>query len=875
MLTLKNYQENALESLRDYFRLCHLRQNADTAFYELTRQQYGQGLTYNSVKELPGMPYICLRLPTGGGKTLVACHSINIAQTELMHADTSVVLWLVPSNPIREQTLKALQDVRHPYRQALDASLGAVSVIDISEALHVNRSTLDTETTVIVSSIQAFRIDNTEGRKVYEPNGSLMDHFSFDSNELFSHLDCYENGQAKPTVANLLNLRSPIVIIDEAHNARTSLSFEMLTRFNPSCIIEFTATPDIKKNPSNVLYSVSASELYNENMIKMPIHLTNRGNWKEILTDAIQCRKKLEEIANNEKIQTGEYLRPIMLIQAQPTYQAQESITYEVVKKCLTDDFGIPEEYIAVSTGNIDDLKNEDITGTNCEYRYIITVQKLKEGWDCPFAYVLCSLATMRSPTAVEQIVGRVLRMPKAKRKNFKELNAAYAFAVSPDMNSILKAMSDALVENGFERQEAKDLISYKNAPEQKLLFEDRPLFPQKTTVHIPNIKHNSLSNLPENLKNKISVDQEKETLTFEGFMNNEDKQILVDQFPSPEGKTAVEKIFHRSALPRIKRNKTPSEIGLSFAIPVLALKQGNLFEIYEEQHFLDYEWVLSECDAELTESEYSGQRPQGESGIIEITKDGKIQTEYVKQIQNKFEFFFNKSNWDEARLVRWLDRNIPHPDISAEDSGIFLTNVINKLISQRNFSIHQLVQDKFNLQIAVKNKIFMHRKNARNKIHQTLLFGENSKIVVTPEKCFSFKADPLGYPYNRLYDGKHKFKKHYYPRIGAFGSQEETDCAVFIDSLDEIDFWVRNLEKNHMYGFWLQTSTDKFYPDFVCRLKDGRNLVVEYKGKDRYTNEDSREKRVLGELWAERSNGSCLFIMTNGMELEPIRNLF
>ena len=263
---------------------------------------------------------------------------------------------------------------------------------------------------------------------------------------------------------------------------------------------------------------------------------------------------------------------------------------------------------------------------------------------------------------------------------------------------------------------------------------------------------------------------------------------------------------------------------------------------------------------------------PQGESGKIEITKDGKIKTEYIRQIQKKFELHFNKTNWDETKLILWLDRNIPHPDISSEDSTVFLANVIKTLISKRNFLLYQLVQDKFNLQDAIRQKIFLQRKNIHQKIHQTLLFGAESKTVVCPELCFSFKADPFGYPYNRLYDGKYHFKNHYYPRIGAFGSAEEKDCAVFLDTLDEIDFWVRNLERNQKYGFWLQTSTDKFYPDFVCRLKDGRNLVVEYKGQDRYTNDDSREKRLLGNLWAERSDGTCLFFMTNGKNFEKIR---
>ena len=76
----------------------------------MTKQVIGTGIPYREVKELPGLPYVCLRIPTGGGKTLVACHSIGIAANDLLHTDNPVVLWLVPSNAIKEQTINALKD---------------------------------------------------------------------------------------------------------------------------------------------------------------------------------------------------------------------------------------------------------------------------------------------------------------------------------------------------------------------------------------------------------------------------------------------------------------------------------------------------------------------------------------------------------------------------------------------------------------------------------------------------------------------------------------------------------------------------------------------------------------------------------------------
>ncbi|HUE98388.1 MAG TPA: hypothetical protein VMN99_03980, partial [Anaerolineales bacterium] len=122
------------------------------------------------------------------------------------------------------------------------------------------------------------------------------------------------------------------------------------------------------------------------------------------------------------------------------------------------------------------------------------------------------------------------------------------------------------------------------------------------------------------------------------------------------------------------------------------------------------------------------------------------------------------------------------------------------------------------------------------------------------------------------LYRGQHDFKKHYYPEVGRFDSNEEKQCAEFIDTLDTVEFWVRNISNQPSLSFWYQTSTDRFYPDFVCKLNDGRYLAVEYKGKDRYNNPEEKEKRDIGELWEKRSKGKCLFIMPTDRKYDVIQ---
>ena len=222
---------------------------------------------------------------------------------------------------------------------------------------------------------------------------------------------------------------------------------------------------------------------------------------------------------------------------------------------------------------------------------------------------------------------------------------------------------------------------------------------------------------------------------------------------------------------------------------------------------------------------------------------------------------------WTETQLVNWLDRTIPHHDVTLSDSGPFLVKILQALMDTRGLSLNQLVHDKYRLRRAVTAKINQHRKAARNEAFQQFLLPASS-LVVTPELCFTY--DPLRYPC-KPYQGPYTFNKHYYrPQIGDFDSGEEEACAVFIDSLEEIEFWVRNPARGSK-AFWLQTSSDRFYPDFVCKLKDGRYLVVEYKGADRWSNDDSREKRTLGELWEARSSGQCLFIMPKGKDFDAV----
>jgi type III restriction enzyme len=804
-MQLKDFQIRTLDALRDYFRLCVEKKNANLAFYQATLEDFG-GLRYNPVAELPNLPYVCLRLPTGGGKTYVAAHAISVAAKELLHTDEPLVLWLVPSNAILQQTLKALRDRKHPYRQAVETSGANVTVMDISEALAVQPSQLQ-GVAVIVSTMQAFRVEETLGRKVYEQNGALMSHFSGLKPELLAKLEKHENGVPIYSLANVLAAHRPIVIVDEAHNARTKLSFTMLKRFAPACIIEFTATPDTEEHPSNVLHTISAAELKAEGMIKLPIYLETHQDWRVAISQAVAKRNELEALSRSERNATGEYLRPIVLLQAQPHRQYSLTQTVEVVKECLLKDNQIPEDQIAIATGDTHEIEDVDLFASECPIRYIITVQALREGWDCSFAYALCSVAELHGQTAVEQILGRVLRLPHAQSKQQPELNRAYAFATSLRFAQTANSLADALIQNGFERQEVRDLIQ---PSQQQPLADLGPLFSQTTGE------------------------------------------------PAGQYATQVTK---------------PPETREPFSIPVLAVNLGDFTDQFEESYFDEIPVNLPRQDPYLSEAEFPKDAPDGMQVTIDINAAGRIATDFIGELHEQEFLLSADQRVTKDTFAGWLDNNISHRDIPQNETRSFFQGMIERLLENSRWNLGELWREKYRLKEAARKKVDGYRKAAKTKAFQLALISTSEfELLVTPERCFTFDPENYPYPPNSLYAGRHNFHKHYYSVVGDMKSEgEEFQCAQLLDSHPKIKRWVRNLEGRPQHSFWLQTSTDRFYPDFVCELTDDRFLVVEYKGFDRWSDDDSKEKRTIGKKWEELSGGECLFIMPQGPDWNVI----
>lgn len=859
-MKLKKYQEKTLSILRSFFEEARVAGPAN-AYERIVREpEQARRLgrfadEYRPLEGLPHVPYACLRLPTGGGKTILGAHSIEVVKDAWIEREFPLVLWLVPSNIIRSQTIDAMKNTAHPYRQALDEAFdGRVRIFDIADFATIRPHDLESNLCVIVGTIQTLRVGDKDGRKVYAHHEEMAPHFSTVA-PTTEGLDLAPNGSVVFSFANLLHMLRPLMVVDEAHNAVTGLTREMQQRVNPCAIVEFTATP---RPASNTLHSVSAQELKDEEMIKLPIRLSEHSTWQNAVNGAIATRAALHESAKDEK----EYIRPIVLFQAQPR---DREVTVDVLRRHLIDVESVPEHRIAVATGNQRELDGIDLFDPNCPIEFIITVEALKEGWDCSFAYVFCSVSSIQSATDVEQLLGRVLRMPYARRRKGPDLNKAYAHVSEPSFQQAATALCDKLVSMGFEDEEASGLIEPTQPNLDGLdygLFAPMPK-PKPTLTHSFKMDPADVEELKAKAGSNIKVETKEDgevSLSIEGWIDEQTEDAIAAALPKSVAAAFREKAnSHRlESRPLL----SPAELGERFVVPRLIADVQGEFEFADADVFMAaFPWSILDHPARLDVTEFDVQET---ARSFEIDLNGRRVVYSFAGEAEQLMLDIAVEGWTGESLTLWLDRQVRQPDIPQAALVRWIRELVTHLTSVRNLNLNALMRCKFILARKIRDKIDGFRASARNGTYQRLLFAPEANVAISFDTPFEFKAGM--YQGVRSYRGRRRFGKHFLgpdnvPAFDGIDGGEEELCAAAIDSIEDIKFWVRNVSR-HESAFWLPTATDKFYPDFVALLNDGRLLIIEYKGGLTAGTDDTREKNTIGLLWERSGGGRGVFLV-------------
>ena len=479
-MRLKHYQEKVIKALKDYLGELDIARNEYEEMLAIKpnlakhinfpkdawEKSTGKTIYHSKTNSLnEPLPDIYLKVPTGGGKTLLACHSIDLIQKSYLKKQTGLILWIVPSTQIYRQTILALKDREHPYRQILDISSGGRTLIKEKTEMF-NRLDVEENLMVLMLMLPSANRQNKETLKVFRDAGGYTDFFPAEDNypaqeellKKITNLDCFGEKeevfqrQIKTSLGNTLKVLQPLVVIDEGHRAYGENARNTVRNFNPSFILELSATPP---EGSNELVKITGRELHEEEMIKLDIHLTNKTSldWKDTMLASFEKQNQLEKLAKEYEENTGEYIRPICLIQVERTGKDQRGSDFihaEDAKEYLIKQCNVPENHIAIKSSEKDDIEGIDLFSKSCDIRYIITKQALQEGWDCSFAYILTILTNPGSATGITQLVGRILRQPKAIKTKVKELDECYIFTFKPNASTLVREIKNGLEDEGL-----------------------------------------------------------------------------------------------------------------------------------------------------------------------------------------------------------------------------------------------------------------------------------------------------------------------------------------------------------------------------------------------------------------------------------------
>lgn len=753
MLQLKKYQQRSIDELEDFLensREYGIEKGHKIAFIEKTDLKYNdQDLT---------APFVCIKIPTGGGKTIVGCHMLNSIYEKYSRGKNQkgLVLWLVPTDAIRTQTLNALRNREHPYREVLDHYFSNnIKIMDFKESLSIKKSDIEDNLCILIASLSAFRISDKEGRKAYADNGNLLEHFE---NIAEGTLEKDEDGQVKYSLINVIKLAKPIIVIDEGHNAKTVLSFDMLKDMDPSFVLEYTATP---RSESNILVNVMASELKEEKMVKIPIYLNNVAQWQQTVREGVAKRKELEKITKKEK---GEYIRPIALIQAEQEKEDKKKIYVQKIIDFLVDE-GIDESEIAIKTGKQDQISGIDLFSKTCPIRYILTVNALKEGWDNSFAYVLISVANIESRISVEQTIGRIIRLPNTKEKKQQELNVSYVYTSSRNFKEAASSLEKGLLANGYSKKDFKELTK---------------------TIE------------KENIFEKISKDK-------------------------------------------------------NIKIPFIGIKDGNYRRLDFFQDLIGDDFDLGK---QKVPTEFDLYYDQNRRQKVDVEGDQLKRSE-----QTKLDVIYDFKDFSKERLINWLDKKILKKEYSQTEKLEYFTKFVDTALKSKKYNLSELSINCYKLKDVIENQIDSLELDQASKSFSEL--EKNGKLILN--KVF------LDLPDKITIDtvGEDRFENHLYSRAGILNS-EESDLAVKIDQLkDVVSWWYRSPEKK-IEAIYLQGwQRNKFYPDFIVKTKKGNYALVEYKGENLLTNEDTQYKIKLGEKWQELTGKNYFFFLVHKKNME------
>ena len=837
-MKLKTYQKEVLADLKNY--LEHLRKSNDLR--ESFRQHWldrsidphtkNNDLlhAYNNLLA-PGIPNVTLKVPTAGGKTYIAANALPLIFDYLPQEQPRVVAWFVPSDSIREQTLRNLQTPGHPYYEVLQGYCGNLVVEGKEEALMgtgLSPTAVNDQLTVLVLSAQSFATKERDDLLSWRQNAFFAQwdgHYHYSTEQRIEGAD-------ELSLIQWLAWQRPVCVVDESHNFGSDMRTEMLRLLNPSFILNLTATP---KPDANIVSFVDAGKLKKESMVKLPVVLYNMESVDDVIANAILWQKTLERHAIQAQRQNnGHYIRPIVLLQVEPR-TGQENANYELVMQTLLDN-NIPREQIKYKLAEpLNELKNIDLLNSDCPVRYIITVNALKEGWDCPFAYILAALSNRTSPIDVEQVLGRILRQPNARRSSDPLLNESYVLTSKQDFHDAAEAVIRSLQKSGFSRRDYR----LAKTEQPKVKTEDPKPDPSVPEPSLFGNVGEALNTTSEGVAARLAAASVADG-TFEEIAIQQGEQYN-EETNQQTGNNDLKSMINTYPM-----RQDVSEVAKAIRIPLFSIENKNINDLMPEPHILLTEEKLNK-GFNLLEQDTKVSLTDSQSGVVSIDlKDGgdgqftpkrtTVNESVLNSLRQTFASF--SPEMKRSQLTEIIVNKLHYNSIQRND----LVEYVKRALAKYN---GEQLSD-FYLTAKKTAEVFTEKIDDLLEIYRLEQLKRWLHARYVQMNCYW--EFPLEQNVASVWDSLDKSLYIAEEHASTF----EEGIMARIAAEDNVLFWHRNTQ-NKRSTFTIN-GFKRHQPDFIVVLKSGDVLLIETKGKP-YMNEDSKRKAELGRIWEEYAN--------------------
>jgi len=614
-----------------------------------------------------------------------------------------------------------------------------------------------------------------------------------------------------------------VIIADEHHvyRGQAQVFSSAIRDLKPRALIGLTATPDAADEPK-VIYRYSLAEAIADGLVKVPVIVYRQDGHKDIATqlaDACHLRTVKAAAYRTWAEGTGEgVVNPVLFVVCQTVDDARDTADLLAGESYIGDPAAVLEITSLSSDAALASLAA--VEQPDSPIRAVVSVDKLKEGWDVKNIGVIVALRRLASQALTEQILGRGLRLPYGRRVGVPMIDTVDL--VAHDSYRKLLAQKDALIQRIVPTGESAE-TGEPTGPGAERTAQ------QAAAGQVEEVEEQGTLRLitPPRIIDGEKVDgaaglilQEYGVTESEGKRDAAQYRILQRVQGAPQIK-----------FPRREREVLPVRFSLSLVDDADARASGAAFA-----HEIKIPLIREALNAQRTLD-----------GDVEIRREaqdpGEARQEWIPLGQVTAEL--------ETRVLGLglVEETLPEYNAARRVVRAFLTGAGAGQSSEVNWGSERAHLALQGIDALIRQKYNMRRLQPQYAFNP----------ITLPVEPRPMPTDVLD-RYDEFERGRwyHGWRRSILPIASFDAKTTERRLAEILDSSSSIEWWLRLRTDDPAY---IELDTGgRYFPDFIALDNTGVQWLIEGKSDHDVQRRDVEVKRAAAEEWARFVNDDGRF---------------